>query len=62
LRDIEQFSSGAQQVTTKIAGVSQAANDTGSAATQVLASARELSGQSENLQQVVTAFLATVKA
>ena len=45
-----------------IAGVSQSANDTGTAASQVLASARELAQQSESLKNVVTKFLVNVKA
>jgi methyl-accepting chemotaxis protein len=61
-RNVEQAATGTQEVTSNIAGVSQAANDTGSAATQVLASARELSQQSESLKSVVTKFLANVKA
>ncbi len=61
-RNVEQASTGTQEVTTNITGVSQAANDTGTAASQVLASARELSDQSENLKKVVGTFLANVKA
>ena len=61
-RNVEQASTGTQEVTANITGVSQAANDTGSAASQVLASARELAQQSESLKKVVTAFLVNVKA
>jgi methyl-accepting chemotaxis protein len=61
-RNVEQASSGTQEVASNIGGVSQSANDTGSAATQVLASARELSQQSESLKSVVNKFLVNVKA
>ena len=49
-------------MTSNIAGVNQVANDTGTAASQVLASARELAQQSESLKAVVTTFLESVKA
>jgi methyl-accepting chemotaxis protein len=61
-RNVEQAASGTQEVTSNITGVTHAANDTGSAASQVLASARELAQQSESLKKVVTAFLVNVKA
>ncbi len=61
-RNVEQAATGTQEVTTNISGVNEAANDTGSAASQVLASARELAGQSESLKTVVTRFLSSVKA
>ncbi len=60
-RNVEQAATGTQEVTSNITGVSQAANDTGSAAGQVLASARELAQQSDALKSVVTSFLADVK-
>jgi methyl-accepting chemotaxis protein len=60
-RNVEQAATGTQEVTSNITGVSQAANDTGSAAGQVLASARELAQQSDNLKSVVTRFLSDVK-
>ena len=41
-RNVEQTAVGTEEVSTNIAGVRQAANDTGSAANQVLASARDL--------------------
>jgi methyl-accepting chemotaxis protein len=49
-------------VTTNIAGVAGAAEETGAAAAQVLASASELSRQSEHLNAEVGNFLATVRA
>ncbi len=61
-RNVEQAATGTQEVTSNISGVSQAANDTGSAATQVLTSARELAHQSDELKEVVTTFLRDVKA
>jgi methyl-accepting chemotaxis protein len=61
-RNVEQAASGTQEVTSNITGVTHAANDTGTAASQVLASARELAQQSESLKKVVTAFLVNVKA
>ena len=61
-RNVEQASSGTQEVATNITGVGQAANDTGSAAASVLASATDLTRQSETLKTVVTTFLVNVKA
>ena len=61
-RNVEQAATGTQEVSSNISGVGQAANDTGSAAGQVLASARDLSQQSESLKSVVTKFLVDVKA
>jgi methyl-accepting chemotaxis protein len=61
-RNVEQASIGTQEVSSNITGVSQAANDTGAAAGQVLSSARDLSQQSVTLKSVVSAFIATVKA
>ncbi len=61
-RNVEQAATGTQEVSSNISGVGQAANDTGTAATQVLAVARDLSKQSESLKSVVTRFLVDVKA
>jgi len=61
-RNVEQAATGTQEVSSNISGVGQAANDTGSAAGQVLASARDLSKQSDSLKSVVTKFLVDVKA
>jgi len=49
-------------VSSNIGGVTEAANGTGSAANQVLASARSLSTQSQALREMVHSFLAQVKA
>jgi methyl-accepting chemotaxis protein len=61
-RNVEQAATGTQEVSANIGGVGQAANDTGTAASQVLASARDLSKQSDSLKSVVTKFLVDVKA
>ena len=53
---------GTGEVTSNIAGVAGAAEATGAAASQVLASASELSRQSESLSTEVDRFLATVRA
>jgi len=49
-------------VTANISGVSQAANQTGTAAQQVLGAAGDLSRQAERLNGEVTRFVAGVKA
>jgi methyl-accepting chemotaxis protein len=61
-RNVEQAATGTQEVSSNITGVSQAANDTGTAAGQVLTTARDLAQQSETLRAVVSAFLIDVKA
>jgi len=61
-RNVEQAATGTQEVSSNIGGVGQAANDTGTSATQVLAVARDLSKQSDTLKSVVIKFLAEVKA
>ena len=60
-RNVEQAATGTQEVTTNIAGVSQAANDTGSAAAQINNASADLSRQSEILKAEVERFLADVK-
>ena len=62
VRNVAQAALGAGEVTGNIAGVAQASEETGAAATQVLASASELSRQSEQLRAEVARFLATVRA
>ncbi|MGU3536423.1 methyl-accepting chemotaxis protein [Methylobacterium sp. A54F] len=62
VRNVAEASTGTTNVTTNIAGVAQASEETGAAATQVLASASELSRQSEHLSAEVHRFLATVRA
>ncbi|PIU05159.1 MAG: methyl-accepting chemotaxis protein, partial [Methylobacterium sp. CG09_land_8_20_14_0_10_71_15] len=53
---------GTGEVTTNIAGVAGAAEETGAAASQVLSAASELSRQSEQLRAQVSHFLATIRA
>jgi methyl-accepting chemotaxis protein len=53
---------GTSDIGTNIEAVSHAATDTGSAASQVLSAAGELSKQSETLRGEVDRFLATIRA
>ncbi|MBB2964368.1 methyl-accepting chemotaxis protein [Methylobacterium sp. R2-1] len=62
VRNVAQASSGTSDVTSNIVGVARSSEDTGAAASQVLASASELSRQSEHLSSEVARFLATVRA
>nr|BAX51375.1 methyl-accepting chemotaxis protein [Methylobacterium aquaticum] len=62
VRNVSQASVGTSAVTGNIAGVAQASETTGMAATQVLTSASALSRQSEQLTAEVHRFLATVRA
>ena len=61
-RNVLQAAQGTQEVTVTIAGVSEAAASTGSAAAQVLASAEVLNDNSDRLRREVGDFLATVRA
>ncbi len=61
-RNVEQAATGTQEVTSNITGVTQAANDTGTAAGQVLTTAQDLTRQSEALRTLVSKFLAEVKS
>ena len=61
-RNIQQASHGTNEVSTNIVGVTKAAGETGSAATQVLAAAGEVSQQSERLKSEVDRFLVAVRA
>ncbi len=56
-RNVEQASAGTTEVSANIQGVSQAADDTGQASSQVLDAARILTEQAEVLNTEVTAFL-----
>ncbi|MGE5517675.1 MAG: methyl-accepting chemotaxis protein [Bacteroidota bacterium] len=60
-RNVQQASSGTNEVTRSITLVNQGATTTGSAATQVLGTAEELSGQSETLAAEVADFLNAIK-
>ena len=62
VRNVSQAAAGTGEVTGTIAGVAGAAEETGAAASQVLASASALSRQSEHLSAEVARFLATVRA
>ncbi len=61
-RNVQQTAASTQLVTGNISGVSRAANDTGTAATEVLAAAGDLSQQAETLSAEVTRFIAQVRA
>jgi methyl-accepting chemotaxis protein len=60
-RNVQQTAAGTRDVTETIAGVSQAANDTGSAAEMVLGSADKLSQQAGQLTSEVNRFVAGVR-
>ena len=53
---------GTQEVSSNIAGVSQGAQETGTAANQVLEAAGQLSRESEGLRESVDKFLAEIRA
>jgi methyl-accepting chemotaxis protein len=61
-RNIQQAAHGTQEVSSNISGVQQAATDAGSAATQVLGAAEQLSRQSKDLAGEVNRFLSDVRA
>lgn len=61
VRNVAQAATGTSEVTSNIAGVAGASEETGAAASQVLASAYELSRQSESLSTEVAQFLATLR-
>jgi methyl-accepting chemotaxis protein len=61
-RNVVQAAQGTQEVSGNIVGVSHAAQQTGAAASQVLASAGELSKSGEALKVRVIAFLRDVRA
>ena len=61
VRSVSQAAAGTNQVTSNISAVANAAANTGAAASQMLASASEMSQQSEHLGTEVTRFLATVR-
>lgn len=62
VRNVAQAAQGTQSVTISIVEVKDVAGETGTASAQVLASATELSRQSEHLSEEVASFLATVRA
>ncbi|MBL4836150.1 MAG: HAMP domain-containing protein [Kordiimonadaceae bacterium] len=61
-RNVSEVSSGTEEVTANINDVSSGATSTGSAATQVLSSAQQLTQQSEDLRGQVESFLVTIRA
>ena len=61
-RNVQQAAVGSTQVATSIADVNRGAGDTGSASSQVLASAQLLSSENKRLKAEVVKFLATVRA
>jgi len=61
-RNVQQAAAGTAEVSSNIGGVTQAANDTGAAATQVLSSSRDLARQGETLRSEVGQFLANIRA
>lgn len=61
-RNIQSVATGSNEISAHIGGVSQAAVATGTAASEVLANARELETQSGLLRQAVDGFLAKVRA
>ncbi len=60
-RNVEQAASGTNEVTSNIAGVNQAATDTGVAAEQVLAAAGTLTKESDSMNTQVQTFLKDIK-
>ncbi|MDO8980829.1 MAG: HAMP domain-containing methyl-accepting chemotaxis protein [Afipia sp.] len=61
-RNVMQASQGTQQVASNISDVQHGASETGSASSQVLASAKSLSQDSNRLKLEVAKFLGTVRA
>jgi methyl-accepting chemotaxis protein len=60
--NVQQAARGTQEVSLNISGVTQAAAETGAAATQVLGAAGGLSREAETLRREVDAFIHTVRA
>ena len=61
-RNVHEAASGTQQVSTNIVGVSHGAAATGTAATQVLDAAGDLSRQAERLSSDVKQFITSAQA
>lgn len=61
-RNVQQAAQGTQEISANIAGVTDAANDAGVAANQVLGASAELSRQSETMRRQVEAFIGDIKA
>ena len=60
-RNVQQASTGTQDVAVNISGVHQAANETGTAAQQVLNASTSLAGQAKTLREQITRFLDDVR-
>lgn len=60
--NIHQAADGTNAVSSNISGITRNAREVGTAARHVLVAAKELSSQSERMQNEVASFLATIKA
>ncbi|WP_374376269.1 methyl-accepting chemotaxis protein [Dongia sp.] len=61
-RSVEQAASGNQDMSTRIATVTNAANETGVAAGQLLGSSSSLAKEAQDLRQEIERFLSTIRA
>ena len=61
-RNVQEAAKGTAEVASNIVNVNRGASETGSASSQVLASARSLSSESNHLKVEVNKFLQTVRA
>ena len=61
-RNVQEAARGTQEVSANIGGVSQAANNTGEIASQLLNGSNELSRQAAQLRTEIETFFAAVKA
>ena len=61
-RNVQQAASGTQRVSASIVDVQRGANETGSASSQVLSSARALTSESHRLKSEMGRFLGTVRS
>ena len=61
-RNVTEAAKGTSEVASSITDVSNGASHTGSASSQVLASAKQLAGESDSLHREVQRFLASVRA
>jgi methyl-accepting chemotaxis protein len=61
-RNVQEASSGTKEVSSNIVGVTQAANDSGSAASQVLEAAKQLGVQSQKLEKEVENFIQRIRS
>ncbi len=61
-RNVQQAAQGTQEVSSNIAGVTEAAQHTGTAAAQLLGASGELSIQAETMRNQVEKFISSIKA